>query len=284
MQETTPYCFDLMSLHEYAAMAASLGDHLVLVDAVYWRRVRPFFYRPLIPFQVLSLESPKPNTALFGGVQHAVPLGCPSNSVMEFIMTELAGDYELSELEKKDAWAARSAAKRFAIRPITCKTDFDLYGHGVYLDFLQRTRYSYKSERRDPAKFAEWSKAVFAYPKSLILGAYEGNQLCAVGISYAAMDTAYYATFFATKYALGRHVSDLMLHHTRMAAKQTHGIRNLFATMRHGVSGPENFYLHRGFKVKSMPAMFHSNRLTSVTLHYLFRRQYQQIVGSRLSA
>ena len=284
MQETTPYCFEVMSLHEYAAMAASLGDGLVLVDSVFWRRVRPFFYRPLIPFQVRDPSGPKPNTALFGGVQHAVPFGCPSNSVMEFIMTESAGGYELSELEKKDAWAVRSAAKRFEIRPVTCKTDFDLYGHGVYLDFLQRTRYSYKSERRDPAKFAEWSKVVFACPKSLILGAYEGSQLCAVSISHAVMDTAYYATFFATKSALGRHVSDLMLHNIRMAAKHTPGMRNLFATMRHGVSGPENFYLHRGFKVKSMPAMFRSNPLTSVILRYFFRRQYQQIVGSRLSA
>lgn len=270
-----------MTEAEYASLVVASGGKVVEVGGVHWRQVRPLFYRPLLPFLELPQRAViRPFAARFGAAQHPVPAGEAGNSCMEFIISEPAAEYSTAVLKKKDAWSVRAAAKRFQIRQIESEQHFTDAGHPVYVDFYMRTGYSFKSERRELSKFAEWSHTIFASGKSLVLGAYERETLRAVGISQWVGDTLFYAAFFATTDALKAHVSDLMLDRMRAVAAVTPGVRQVYATMKHGNPGLEGFYLNRGFTVVSKPSQLHLNPATGLILRCAFPKKLAQLRGA----
>ena len=48
------YRIEQMSVAEYARVQALRGQKTVQVGAVYWKEVRPHFYRPLLPYVSLD--------------------------------------------------------------------------------------------------------------------------------------------------------------------------------------------------------------------------------------
>ena len=49
-----PHRIQRLSVDEYAAFQQNVGEKLVRLDGFWWRRVRPCFYRPLVPFREFS--------------------------------------------------------------------------------------------------------------------------------------------------------------------------------------------------------------------------------------
>lgn len=249
-----------MSVDEYAALERQLGARLCNVNGVWWRRVRPFFYRPLYPLKPLDSDVVHPPAlSCLGGVQYQVRAGVTANSWLHYVVSQPASAYSMESLGRKDARSLRAAQKKLVVQRIELTGGLVRQAHEAYLEFYQRTRYTYKAERQDPGKFADWAAVISKSPKLLVHGAFVEGRLRAVSVSSRVEDTVLYATFFAANEVLKMGGSDLMLHAVRQAAAAAPGVRRVFGTMFKGGGGHDSFYLYRGFQLVREPAILRVN-------------------------
>src|ERR1051325_6625396 len=88
-----------MSAEEFAAFEQLLGQKLLQVEGVFWSRVRPMFYRPLLLFEEYSGSLSAPKTAVLGGFHHAVPADEKANSFLNLLMFENIAGYSIDTLD-----------------------------------------------------------------------------------------------------------------------------------------------------------------------------------------
>src|SRR5947209_90152 len=199
-----------MSAEEYAALERACGEKLAKAGARWWRRVRPCFYRPILPFEELSPDhTRRPILSRFGAAQYLVNHGFPGNSRMDFLLFESPQSYSAGQLKKGVRYQVRRAEKTFSVRRLASADELKKKGHSVYLSFYDRTRYGYRADRVQAASFALWAEALCSFRKALILGAFEKEELMAVSVSYLVEDVIFYSTFFSKTEALSEYVSDL---------------------------------------------------------------------------
>lgn len=263
-----------------ADFEALLGRRAVKVAGVYWRQVRPGFYRPLQPFKELEPATViLPRLAWLGAAQYAVPPGTAANSSLNGLFFQNTSLYSLMSLDSKRHRQVRVALRTFVIRPVTDLDEFKRKGHEAYLSFYERTRYSYGSKRQDAAYFSAWAEVLFGMPNILVLGAYQGDHLVGISVSYLIDETVSFAMFFCTTAAMKLFVSDLMLHAIRSAAARDPQVKQIFAGMYKGNPGLDGFYLLRGAKCIQKPASLRINPLVSVALRYGAQEMYSKILG-----
>jgi hypothetical protein len=267
-----------MTTSEYAALEIALGARLIATRNMWWRRVRPCFYRPLLPYCELSPGEVRPPLAsLLGGVQHIVPAGVPANSHINLLLFDTPQAYSLESLRAGSRYHIRRAMRSFSVRPIVRLDEFISQGYAVYLSFYERTHYSYKKERTDRRHFAEWACTIFRFPKVRIYGAYHGEELASVSISYLVEEVLYTATFFSKSEALDEYVSDLMLHAIRERAAASENVRMIFAAHAGMERGLDEFYLRRGAKLVSKPARVTMNPLALKFLKTFRKDRYGKL-------
>jgi len=270
-----------MTIREYVDIQRALGEKIVDLNNVYWRRIWPFFYRPILPFIEYSPESVNiPRASFLGGVQHAVFPPEIANSYMNFLMFDDLQGYSSNSLQYNCRRQIKLASKQFLIRPIYEVDELKDKGHKLYLEFYERTNYSYKSKRQKQNHFFAWADTLFRFSKTIMLGGYNNNELSAIGICYLVDDILIYATFFCSNKALSLHVSDLMLHSIRELAAESQNIRYIFTGMYEPKKGTVAFYLFRGCKIIRKPSLYRINWLALFLLRILMPKQYQRLCGN----
>jgi hypothetical protein len=279
-----PHRIQRLSLDEYAVLQQTIGEKVVCLDGFWWRRVRPCFYRPLVPFRELSTTASRlPVSAWLGGVQHVVPYGQPTNSTMSFLIFPDAGAYSLDKLRPKPRQQVRSAAERFTVRLLTDRMEFKEKAYPVYKSFYARTKYSYLAARLRKTNFDNWTDAMFDHGASLILGAFRGVELSAISMAHAVEDTLIYSTFFGVDEALRDHVSSVLLHTVRQIASQDGGITQVYAGTPKPAEnrGIDEFLIRRGCRVISKPAFMRLNPTSRLVLRCFMSDQYARLRGDQ---
>jgi hypothetical protein len=269
-----------MTIEEFAAYEGIFGQRIIAVNGTYWGRVRPLFYRPLLPYQEYQpgLVTP-PSLGLLGGFQHAVPPGEKANSCLNLLMFENAEAYSLDCLDYNRKRQARLAAKQFVIQPITDIKEFKQKAYPVYLSFYERTQYQYGSQRREEPCFSRWADALFQISNLVILGGYRNGELGGVSVSLLFEDTLCYATFFCNTESLRLGLSDFMLHFVREAVAKGPRAKQIFAGLYKGGKGLDDFYLLRGCKLVREPALLHINPVAKAFLMRFLPEQYERLLG-----
>src|SRR6516162_470005 len=90
-----------MPQHEFAALARDFGATVVGRNGIFWRRVRPLFYRPLLPVQEFpEMQTVRPFKWPCG-YQYALTVEGRANSMMNFIMLGGLGEYSLANLGRR---------------------------------------------------------------------------------------------------------------------------------------------------------------------------------------
>jgi len=269
-----------MAAGEFAAFEQLLDPHIVLRNDVYWRQVRPFFYRPLLPFRELVPAAVKPPPlARLGGFQHAVPPGERANSCLNLLLFENAEAYSLEQLDYNRKRQVKQAAKQFVIRPVADVREFKEQAYPVYLSFYERTHYQHGAQRQNRAFFFQWAEDLFQLPKVVILGGYRKGMLEGVSVSLLVEETLCYAMFFCNSESLRAGLSDLMLHTVRDAAAQSRRVKQIFSGMYKGGNGLDDFYLLRGCQVVRKPALLNVNPLAAFFLKHFLSRYYAHMRG-----
>ncbi|HPG40674.1 MAG TPA: hypothetical protein PLP19_16270 [bacterium] len=269
-----------MTPDDYASLQQASKIKTIKIDNIWWMEVKPYFYRPLLPWMEIEPDQVRyPLKSLIGGVQHIVPQGMKTNSHFNLFFFNDLQNYTLEGMSKNRRKQIKKGANNFIIKQMTDLNEFIATAHKVYVAFHARTNYSYKKERINIEGFITWAKALFSCPGILILGAYYQNQLSAISISYQVDDDIIDATFFADTESLALGISDYMVHIIReMAAKTTaHRIFKGWAT---GVRGLDEFKILRGCQLVEFPAWFHINPITLYTVHLFMHNKFNKIIGS----
>jgi hypothetical protein len=272
-----------MTIEEFASFERRQGERIRQINGIYWRRVRPFFYRPLLPFQAYRPEAiSPPSLSWFGGFQHAVPAGEKANSFLNMLLFEETEAYSLGDLHKQERRQIKRAAEDFTVSLVTDVNEFKVQAYRVYLSFYERTKYEYKSERRYEGNFSKWADSVFQNPKVIVLGAYKKNrELGAIEICHLVEDTLVGSTFFCETESLKMHVTGFMLHKMREAIAGCQAMKQIFiGNYKYAaVKGVDDFYLTRGCKLVRKPALLHINPLTAFFLKRFLPEQYARLSG-----
>jgi hypothetical protein len=263
-----------------AAFEGLLGKPAIKVNGIYWRQVRPGFYRPLMQFRQFPVGGVSiPFWAAMGAAQYVVPSVNAANSCLNCMFFQHTRSYSLDELDANRNRQVRLASRRFVIRPISNVEEFRAKGHPAYVSFFQRTGYEYGAERLDQGFFSSWADNLFRIPEVLILGAYLDDELVGVSLTYLAGDVLCYATFFCTTDSLKLYLSDLMLHAIRSAAARSPEIRGIFTGMFKGNKGLDGFYTLRGAKCVRIPTYLQINPLVKLVLQRGAPGMYSKMLG-----
>src|SRR5664279_700564 len=122
-----------MTAEEFAIFGRSLGERIIPASGVFWRQVRPCFYRPALPFQEYPPQSVSgPALAFLGGFQHAVPSRSRTNSFLNLIMCEDLALYSSGTLKGNERREIKRAGGIFEISLVTDITAFKTQAYPVY--------------------------------------------------------------------------------------------------------------------------------------------------------
>lgn len=273
-----------MTVEEFARYERSLGERVITANGVFWRQVRPLFYRPMLPYQELPPQPARVSlmTSL-GGFQHAVPSPAQANSFLNLLICENPAAYSLDDLDRHERKEIKRAAEMFTVSKATDAGEFKAQAYRVYRSFYDRTKYGYQSSRRQEDHFSKWVDLIFQNPKVIVLGAYgQSHELGAVGIWHLVEDTMVYSTFFCDSESLKRHVTGYMLHTMRETLAGCQDIKQIFIGnwKYNGARGVDDFYLARGCKLIRKPARLQLNPLAAVILKWLLPKQHGQLMGN----
>lgn len=277
------------SIDDYALACRREGQSLVKVDGIWWRAVRPCFYRPVIPFFPTPSPTPQvPARARWGAVQYAPPaVSEAANSHLHYVAFPDAQSYRLESLKPRRRLEVRAAMKCFQPRLFEDVAEFKATGHSVYLDFYQRSGYEYLAKRTRKVAFERWADAIFSDPGLIAIGLWAKGSLVSASLSRVVDDTWIYSSFFSTTEGLRNHAPSLMIHHVRELAATVDGVRRVFSGMRKNDEAGQKvdtFYLLRGAQVFSVPTVLRFNPLARWLLARVKPSLLEQMQGNLTGA
>jgi len=268
-----------MSIQEHAELEIQFGTPLIHRHGRYWRRVRPFFYRPLHGVEPIAEAVVRSPCAWPGSFQYAVADAQRANSTINFIMLDQLQTYSLESLGHRRRNLIRQAARHFHVRRLDDLDELKNQGYLAYRSFYERTRYSYRSDRLVKEKFDEWAETLFRHPKAILLGGFGPAGLVAVSCSYWIKNTLNYATFYAETGCLRQNIGEVMLHELRLIAAGEPGIREILIRPYRGGESMDQYYLLRGAKIVRKPARLELNRFSLALLRRLKPAEYALLTG-----
>lgn len=271
-----------MSEARYALYERLMGSRIIESNGIQWRQVRPYFYRPLLPYRSISKHMAnlsRPHDSL--GFQYAVSEGQRSNSWMDVIWFKDLQGYDLGTIGKGKRRQLKISKQHMELRQMKNLSEFQQHAYPVYLSFQGRTGYQFLSNRTQKHIFEAWAKHVFDFREIVVLGAFHDGKLSAICLSLLIHDVVIYTTFFSNNVALQFFVADLMLHTIRESARAHHQVTSIYVGMHKGKRGLDQFYLSRGAECASLPSMLSINPLVNTLLKYLRPKSYRQLQGGK---
>ncbi len=276
-----PLSLSQMSLGEYAESQSRLGVKIICKNGLYWRRIRPFFYRPVLPVTAIPEEKILPPPIPWpSGYQYAIVSPARSNSSMNFLMLTDLSSYSFDELGQKRRYIITRAAKQFEVRPIASAHELKEHGHSVYLSFFQRTGYFYKSDRIRKAVFDQWVDDIFANSKTILIGGYDQGRLVAFSTWYWVECTLVYTTLVSETEAMRKNLGDLMFHEVRTLAGRQRGLDEIFLRNYQGGNSIDQYHLIRGGQLIRKPARLCVPTSLLTVMRRLAPKQHELLLGS----
>lgn len=268
-----------MTVDEFAGIQKALGERIIKAGAVYWRRVRPGFYRPLLPYKAYAEDEVAAPCRLLGGFQHVVANGEKANSTMNFLMLDDVHAYSLGSIRHERRRLIKKAAGQFEVRPIRDAAELRTQGYEAYLSFFKRTGYSYRDDRVRAERFADWADTVLLFPKAGLWGGFGRGGLVAVSIAYWVEHTVMYSTFFCRTESMRAGMGELMFHKVRETVTQLPEAHEIFVRPYQGGNGMDRYYVLRGCKIARKPAVLKISAPARLVLKSCLPRQYDLLRG-----
>jgi hypothetical protein len=247
-----------MTIERYATLERATGVKAVKVGDIWWQQVRPFFYRPLLPFKRFDLKLMIDGFTKFGAFQYAVEDGQSCNSYLNPIIFDEPHNDDIKKLPYNAQKHVKKALKNnLTVSRIVDEKEFSEIAYPCYLSFYERTKYGFDANRRHKDGFSRWSHAVFQFPETVILGAFADRELISFEIGCLVEDTFILKTLVNSDKALKLGASDLLLHSYRISVREQPNIHLIYDSMLGQRSGINEFYLVRGARVLALPAFLH---------------------------
>lgn len=270
-----------LGMDEWAAYERRVnGTFLLKVGSIWWCPVRFLFFRPLnvLANYPENTRGPLRGMAL-GAVQFPVAPSASTRSFIRLIVSDPAPAYSAKNLPSPVLRHIRKASRGLSIQQIRDPQIVAKQGYDVYREFHARTAYQHLRERLHRECFEEWVAKLFAVENLRVLGAFHGDALCAMAITFRVDDVVHYNSYFGNSLSLTHHASDYMLHSVRAAAAEDPAVQRVFAARAGMPRGLDEFYLRRGFKYVLQPAIVRGNPMVLASLKWVAPRAYMKLFG-----
>jgi len=272
-------CWQPMTIDRYAAFERATAMKVVKVGDIWWHRVRPFLYRPLLPFKKYDLNKTTKEFDRIGAFQHGVEDGQAHNSYLNPIVFDELHDYDIESLPYSVRKHIKKALKNsVTVSRIVDEREFSENAYPAYVSFYERTKYGFDRSRRTRGGFSRWAHTLFQFPETVILGAFASRELVSFEIGCLVEGTLFLKTLVNSDKALKLGAADLLLHTYRMSSREQPEIRAIFASMLGKSPGINEYYSIRGARVLSLPAVLHMHP----GLRWLIRKTNKRIYGRLL--
>jgi hypothetical protein len=247
-----------MTVDRYAALERATGIKVVKVGDIWWQQVRPFLYRPLLPFRKYDLKKTEDGFAGIGAFQYGVEDGQPSNSYLNPIVFDEPHNYDLKMLRYNVQKHVKKALKNgVTVSRIVDEKEFCESAYPCYVSFYERTKYAFDASRRQKDGFSRWAHALFQFHEMVVLGAFAGRELVSFEIGCLVEDTFILKTLVNSDKALKLGAPDLLLHTYRTGVCEQPNINTIYDSMLGQSSGINEYYIVRGARVLALPAFLH---------------------------
>jgi hypothetical protein len=251
-------CWPSMTIDRYAALERATGIKVVKVGDIWWQQVRPFLYRPLLPFKKYDLKEAIDGFNRIGAFQHGVEDGQSYNSYLNPIVFDEPHNYDIKKLRYSVQKHIKKALKNdVTVSRIVDEREFSEIAYPCYVSFYERTKYAFDASRRQKDGFSRWSHAVFQFPETVVLGAFAGRELVSFEIGCLVEDTLILKTLVNSDKALRLGAPDLLLHTYRISICEQPKIRTVYDSMLGQSPGINEYCIIRGARVLALPAFLH---------------------------
>jgi hypothetical protein len=269
-----------MTIDRYAALEWATGVKVVKIGDLWWQQVRPFFYRPLLPFKKYDLQRTTDGFSRIATFQHAVEGGQSRNSYLNPLVFEEPRAYDMKKLPYNVQKHIKKALKNnVTVSRIVDEKEFSESAYPCYLSFYERTKYAFAASRRHKNGFSRWSHALFQFPETVVLGAFAGRDLLSFEIGCLVEDTFILRTLVNSDKALKLGASDLLLHSYRISVREQPNIRTIYEGMLGQRSGISEFYLVRGARALALPAFLHMHPALLWLIRRTNKNTYERLIG-----
>jgi hypothetical protein len=276
--------WELINDEQYAELDIAIGEKVTRVNDTWWRQVRPYFYRPIIPFEEFDPYIIKSGFSKSAIYQHAVHNGQSSNSYLNYIFYPNE-DYSFKKLSKNNQRKIKQAVVNgLSIREIDDSQDNIKKAYFIYKEFYERTKYSYGRKRLDFEIFSKWFRTVKRKTNATILGVFLREKIMvAFEISCMVGSTVILKEAYNSEIALKMRSSDFILDFYRRVAAKRPDIKILFDGNVCKKESINNFKIERGAKIMTLKAYLHIHPLILYGIKILNKNIYIRLMGSNIS-
>ena len=244
-----------MNIEDYAQLEQKTGSRLIKKGNIWWRVVRPFFYRPLLPFESYNCEEIVRCFPPWQMVQFPVKEKSRANSQLHMIVFDDIQSYQIDTLDKERRRDIRKAIQNgVSIREIRDPDPFISQAYPVYLSFYHRTHYGHQKNRNQKEAFSDWVHTLLSFPDTCLLGAYLEQELIAIEICCIVDRILIGKSLINSQKSILFRAQDLLFHYTREELAKKHNVDLIFTGMVVREQGINNFKLWRGAKILSLPS------------------------------
>ena len=269
-----------MNIEEHAQLEQKTGSRLIKKENIWWRQVRPSFYRPLLPFESYNYGEIIRCFPPWQTVQFPVKEESRANSQLHMIVFEDIQSYQLDTLNRSRRHDIKNAIKnRVTIRRIHDATPFISQAYSIYQSFYQRTHYKFQKNRNQKEKFDDWVHILMSFPDVYLLGAYLASELIAIGVCCIVDRILIYKSMINTKKSIPFRAQDLLLHYIREEIAKKENVDLIFMGMVDREPGINNFKLWRGAKILSLPAHLKIPVPVKSVLNNFCKSEYAFMIG-----
>ncbi len=269
-----------MNIEEYAQLEQKTGSRLIKKGNIWWREVRPFFYRPLLPFASYTCEETVRLFPLWQMAQFPVKEKSRANSQLHMIVFDDIQSYQIDSLDKDRRRDLRKAIQNgVSIQQIHEPNPFISQAYPVYLSFYHRTQYEYQKNRNQKEAFADWVHTLLSSPDVYLLGSYLEEELIAILVCCIVDRILIAKSLINSEKSIPLRAQDLLLHYTREELAKKRNVTLFYSGMLDRKPGINNFKLWRGAKIVSLPSHLKMPSPAKSVLKIFKQSEYAFLIG-----
>ncbi len=262
VQSLPSITWPVMSVERYAALEQALGAKVLRTGDIWWVQIRPFFYRPLLPFERYDVGEVNRLVGHRGVFQHAVREGQAHNSYLNPVIFDDLHNYDSRLLRKNVRGSLKKGmASGATVRAIVDEAEFCEKAYPTYLSFYMRTGYRFAESRKKKAAFSKWARTLFQFPDLGILGVFLDTELVAFEVVCLVKKTLMIKTVVTSDAALKVEASDLLLHHCRESVREQSEVELITYGSLCSNTTLNRFKTMRGARVLALPSRIDINPL-----------------------
>ena len=269
-----------MNIDAYAQLEQQTGIRLIKKGEIWWREVRPFFYRPLFPFGAYPVKETARLFPFWQMAQFPVAEKSQANSQLNMIVFDDIQSYSIGVLHKDRRRDIRKAIHNgVTIHQIREPEPFITQAYPVYLSFYGRTHYGYQKNRNEQKSFENWIRSLIAFDDVYLLGAYLNEELIAM-LVYCIVDRILVGkSLINSEKSIRSRTPDLLIHYTREEIAKKANVDLVFTGMVVREPGINHFKLWRGAKILSLPSYLKMPIMAKPVLQTLKKAEYDFLIG-----